>query len=137
MLHSFKTLFCDMFYYCTSSTLVSPPHVSPSHGVLRSNVCHILCFVHVFVLYLDSVFKNRALRRILGPKRDVVIREWSKRQSEELNDLSSTRNFVRVIKSSRMRWAGHVARMGEKRGLYKVLVGKPGGKRPLGRPRNR
>ena len=83
------------------------------------------------------VFENRLLRRILGPKRDGVTGEWRKLYNEELNDLYSSPNIVRVIKSRRMRWAGHVARMEEGRGVHKVLVGKPEGKRPVGRPRRR
>ena len=77
------------------------------------------------------------LRRIFGPKRDEVIWEWRKLHNEELNDLYCSPNIFRVIKSRRMRWAGHVARMGERRGVYRVLVGVPEGKRPLGRPRHR
>jgi len=77
------------------------------------------------------------LRRIFEPRRDEVTGEWRRLHNEELNDLSSTPNIVRVIKSRGMRWAGHVARMGEERGVYRFLVGKPGGKRPLGRPRRR
>ena len=77
------------------------------------------------------------LRGIFGPKRDEVTGEWRKLHNEELNDLYCSPNIVRVIKSRRMRWAGHVARMGERRGVYRVLVGKPEGKRPLGRPRRR
>jgi len=68
---------------------------------------------------------------------DEVTGEWRKQRNEELNDLYSSPNIFRVIKSRRMRWAGHVARMGERRGVYRVLVGKPVGKRPLGRPRRR
>ena len=83
------------------------------------------------------VFENRVLRRIFGPKRDGVTREWKKLHNEVVNDLYSSPNIVRVIKSRRMRWAGHVARMGEGRGVHRVLVGKPKGKRPLGRPRRR
>jgi hypothetical protein len=83
------------------------------------------------------VFENRVLRRIFGPKRDEIIVEWRKLHNEELNDLYSSPNIVRVIKSRRMKWAGHVARMGERRGVYRVLVGKPEGKRPLRRPRRR
>ena len=82
------------------------------------------------------MFKNRMLRRIFGPKRDEVTGEWRKLH-EELNDLYCSPNIVRVVKSRRIRWAGHVARMGEGRGVYRVLVGKPEGKRPLGRPRRR
>ena len=77
------------------------------------------------------------LRRIFGPKRDGVTAEWRKLHNEELNDLYSSPNIVRVIKSRRMRWAGHVARMEEGRGVHRVLVGKLEGKRPLGRPRHR
>jgi len=77
------------------------------------------------------------LRRIFGPKRDEVTGEWRRLHNEELNDLYSLPNIVRVIKSGIMRWAGLVARMGEKRGEYRFLVGKPEGKRPLGRPRRR
>jgi hypothetical protein len=76
-------------------------------------------------------------RRIFGPKRDEVMGEWRKLHSEELNGLYSLPNIGRVIKSRRLRWAGHVARMGEGRGMYRVLVGKLEGKRPLGRPRLR
>ena len=83
------------------------------------------------------VFENKVLRRVFGPKRDEVTVEWRKLHNEELNDLYSLPNIVRVIKSRRMRWAGHVARMGEDRGVHRVLVGKPEGKRPLGRPRRR
>jgi len=78
------------------------------------------------------------LRRIFGANRDEVTREWRKLHNEEkLNDLYSSPNIVRVIKSRRLRWAGHVAHMGERRGVFMVLVGKPEGKRPLGRPRCR
>ena len=77
------------------------------------------------------VFENRVLRRIFGPKRDGVTGEWRKLHNEELNDLYSSPNIVRVIKSRRMRWAGHVARMEEGRVVYRVLVGKCDGKRPF------
>jgi hypothetical protein len=83
------------------------------------------------------VFENRVLRRIFGPKRDEVTGEWRKLHNGELNDLYSSPYIVRVIKSRRMGWAGHVARMGEGRGMHRVLVGKPEGKKPLGRPRRR
>jgi len=83
------------------------------------------------------VFENRVLGRIFGPKRDEVTGEWRKLHNEELHYLYSSPNIVQVIKSRRMRWVGHVARMGEGRGVYRVLVAKPEGKRPLGRPRRR
>ena len=83
------------------------------------------------------VFENRMLRRVFGPKRDEVTGEWRKLHNEELSNLCSLPNVVRVVNSRRMRWAGHVARMGEGRGVHRVLVGKPEGKRPLGRPRHR
>ena len=77
------------------------------------------------------------LRRIFGPRRDEVTGEWRRLHNEELNDLYSSPNIVRVIKSRRMRWAGHVARLGEEREVYRVLEWKPEGKRPLRRPRRR
>ena len=83
------------------------------------------------------VFENRVLSRVFGPKRDEVTGEWRKLHNEELRDLYSLPNNVRVVKSRRMRWAGYVARMGEGRGVHRVLVGKPEGKRPLWRPRRR
>jgi hypothetical protein len=83
------------------------------------------------------VFENRVLRRIFGPKRDEVTGEWRKLHSGELHNLYSSPDIIRQIKSRRMRWAGHVARIGEGRNMYKVLVGKPEGKRPLERPRHR
>jgi len=83
------------------------------------------------------VFENRVLRRVFGPKRDEVTGELRKLHNEELIDLYSLPNIVRVVKSRRMRWAGHVVRMGEGRGVHRVLVGKPEGKRPLGRNRRR
>ena len=83
------------------------------------------------------MFENMVLRRVIGPKRDEVTGDWRKLHNEELRDLYSLPNIAWVVKSRRMRWAGHVARMGEWRGVYGVLVGKPEGKRPLGRPRRR
>jgi hypothetical protein len=84
-----------------------------------------------------KVFENRVLRRIFGPRRDKVTGEWRKRHNEELNDLYCSRNIVRVIKWRKMRWAGHVACMGERSGVYGVLVAKSEGRRPLGRPTRR
>jgi len=81
------------------------------------------------------VFKNRVLRRVFGPKRDEVTGEWRKLHNEKLRDLYSLPNIVCVVKSRRMKWVGHVACMGEGRGVHRVLVGKPEGKRTLGRPR--
>jgi hypothetical protein len=83
------------------------------------------------------VFENGALRRIFGPKRDEVTGEWRKLHNEELHNLYSYTDNIRQVKSWRMRWAEHVARMGEERNMYKVLMGKPEGKRLLGRLRRR
>jgi hypothetical protein len=83
------------------------------------------------------VFENRVLRRIFGPKRDGVTGGWRKLQNEELHNLYSSPSIIRIITSRRMRWAGHVVRMGEKRNVYRLLVGKPERKRPLGRARRR
>jgi hypothetical protein len=83
------------------------------------------------------LFENRVLRRIFGPKRDVVIGGWRKLHNEELHGLYSSPSIVRMIKARRMRWAGHVARMGELRFAYSILVGRHEGRRPLGRPRRR
>jgi len=83
------------------------------------------------------VFENMVLRRIFGPTWDEVTGEWRRLHNEELNDLYSSPNIVWVIKSRRMRWAGHVAHMGEERGVYRVFLGKQEGRRPLGRLRHR
>jgi hypothetical protein len=83
------------------------------------------------------VFENRMLRRIFGLKWDEVTGEWRKLHNKELHDLYSSPTIIRIIKSRRMRWADNVARMGEKRNAYRLLVGKPEGKRPLGRPRRK
>ena len=83
------------------------------------------------------LFEKMVLRGIFGPRTDEITGDWRRLHKEELNDLYSSPNIVRVIKSRRMRWAGHVARMGEERVVYRFLVGKPEGRRPLGRPRRR
>jgi hypothetical protein len=83
------------------------------------------------------VFENRVLRRIYGTKRDEVIGGWRKLHNEELHNLYSSPSIIRMIKSRRMRCTGPVARMGERRNAYRLLVGKPEGRRPLGRPRRR
>jgi hypothetical protein len=84
-----------------------------------------------------KVFEKRVLRRIFGQKRDGVTGGWRKLHNEELHNLYCSPSIIRIVKSRRMRWAGHVVRMGEKRNVYRLLVGKPEGKRPLGRPRRR
>jgi hypothetical protein len=83
------------------------------------------------------VFENRVLRRIFGPKRDEVTAGWRKLHNEELHGLHSSPSIIRVMKARRLRWAGHVVRMGEVMDAYKILVGSPEGRRPLGRPRHR
>jgi hypothetical protein len=84
-----------------------------------------------------KVFENRLLRRIFRPKRDEVTGGWRKLHNEEICDLYPTSSIIRIIKSKRMRWAGHVARMREKKNAYRLFVGKPEGNRPLRRPRRR
>jgi hypothetical protein len=102
----------------------------------------VLCRCETWSLTLREehrlrVFENRVLRRIFGPKRGEVTGGWRKLHNEELHGFYSSPSIVRVIKARRMRWAGHVARMGEMRGSYNILVGRPEGRRPLGRPRRR
>jgi hypothetical protein len=83
-----------------------------------------------------KVFENRVLRRIFGPERDDVTREWRKLNTEKLNEPYCSRNIVRVLRL-RIGWVGHVACMGDRKGSYRILVGRPRGKRPLGTPRRR
>ena len=94
-------------------------------------------FNHENILRIYYYVINRALKRVFGPKRDEVTGEWRKLHNEELSDLYSLPNIVRVVKSRRMRWAGHVVRMGEGKGVHRVMVGKPEGKKPVGIPRHR
>ena len=106
------------------------------------NAClSVRLFKHLSPFYrcksIHWVFENIVLRRIFGPRWDEVTGDWRRLQNEELNDLYCSANIVLVIKSRRVRWTGHVARMGEERGVYRVLVGKPEGRRPLGRARRR
>jgi hypothetical protein len=83
------------------------------------------------------IFENRLLSRIFGPKRDEVIREWRRLHNKELYALYSSPDIIRVIKLRRLRWAGHIASMGKKRGASRILLGQPNGRRPLGRSRRR
>jgi hypothetical protein len=86
------------------------------------------------ILQKLRVFENRVLRRIFGPKRDGVTGGWRKLHNEELHNLYTSSSIIRITQSRKMRWVGLVARMGEKRNVYRLLVGNPEGKRPLGRP---
>jgi hypothetical protein len=95
----------------------------------------LFIYLFIYVTQRLRVFENRVLRRIFGPKRDEATGEWRRLHNEELNELYSSLYIIGVIKSRRMRWEGHVARMGEKRGAYRILVGRSEGRRPLGRPR--
>jgi hypothetical protein len=83
------------------------------------------------------VFEDRVLRRIFGPKRDDVTGGWGKLHNEELHNLYSSQSIIRMIKPRKMRWGGHVARMGERRNAYRIFMGKLEGRRPFGRPRRR
>jgi hypothetical protein len=87
--------------------------------------------------YRLGVLENRVLKRIFGPKRDEVTGEWRKLHKEELHALYSSRSIIRIMKSRRMRWVGHVARIRGKRNACRLMMGKPEGRRPLGRPRRR
>jgi hypothetical protein len=123
--------------------------VGPDVIVLFNVVIHIVTLIvdpiaipifYYYTYYYSccySWFENRVLRRIFGPKREEVTGAWRKLHNEELHGLYSSPSIIKVIKSRRMRWAGHVACMGEVRNAYNILVGKAGGRRPLGRPRCR
>jgi PAS domain-containing protein len=104
----------------------------------------ILLSLRKYIYWLNAikehrlgVFENRVLRRIFGPKRDEVTGEWIKLHNKELHDLYSSPSIIRIMKARRIRWTGHVARMGENRNAYRLLVRKPDGRRHLGRPRRR
>ena len=114
---------------------MNTPHFSHSShcDVPYTISCHAICKNPVTIPTLFT----KCNVKIFGPRRDEVTGEWRKLHNAELNILNSSPNIVRVIKSRRMRWAGHVARMDEEKGVYRVLVGKPEGRRPLGRPRRR
>jgi curved DNA-binding protein CbpA len=111
--------------------------------IYKTIILHIvLCGCETWSLILRGesrfrIFENRILRKIFGPKRDEVTGEWRRLYTEELNDLYSSPNIIWAIKSRRMRWAGNVSHKGQSRGAYRVLVGKPEGKRPLQRARLR
>jgi hypothetical protein len=110
--------------------------------IYRTIILPVLCGCETWSLTLQEerklkVYENMVLRRILGPTRNEIMGEWRRLPNEELNDLYPSPNILQVIKLRRMRWAGHVAHMGEERGSYRVLVGKPEGRRPLGKPRRR
>jgi hypothetical protein len=124
----------------STSTLLSKNIKIKIHRTVILPVVLCGCETWSFTLREDlwlRLFGSRVLTRIFGPKRDEVTGEYRKLHNEGLNDLYCSPNIVRVIKSRRMRWAGHVVCMGERRGVYRVSVGKPEGKRPLGRPRLR
>jgi hypothetical protein len=102
----------------------------------------VLCGCEAWSLTLTEehrlrMFENRVLKKIFGPNREEVTGEWGKLHNEELCHLYSSPNMMLVSNSRRMRWTGHMARMGERRGAYRVLMGRPVGRRPLERPRNR
>jgi hypothetical protein len=112
--------------HCSSNILIITYYnITRHHG---DNFLQLLYNFILFIFQFYSILYFRVsclLRRIFGPKRDEVTGEWRKLHNEELRDLYSSRSIIRIIKSRRMRWAGHVARMGEKRNAYRLLVGKP------------
>jgi hypothetical protein len=111
-----------------------------AHYTYKSDSCLYGCETWSLTLREEHrlrVLENRVLKGIFGPKKDEVTGEWKRLHNEELYDLYLSPNIIRVIKSRRMRWAGHVARIGEGRGAYRILVGRPERRRPLGRPSRR
>jgi hypothetical protein len=133
-------LFCNIRGYLLSSRLLSKQLKIQIYRTIILPVVFYGCETWSLTLREERklrVFENKVLRRVFGPWRDEVTGEWRRLHNEELNDSYSSPNIVRVIKSRRMRWAEHVARMGEEMGVYRVLVGKPEGKRLVGRPRRR
>ena len=108
------------------------------HNCIDNGLNILFSPTYSIILVISPVYDfYTVLRRTFGPRRDEVTGEWRRLHNEELNDLYCSPNIVWVIKWRRMRWAGHVACMGEERGVYRVLVGKPEGRRPMGRPRRR
>jgi hypothetical protein len=131
-LHSFKNLALVYYRYFF--------HTKPQAKTIILTVVLYGCETWSLALREEhrlKVFENKVLRRILGPKRDEVTEGWRKLHNEELHDFYSSPSIIRIIKLRRMKWAEHVARMGEKRNAYRLLVGRPGGRRPLGRTRCR
>jgi hypothetical protein len=110
--------------------------MEPVHVLTQQSydVASLRPIANIIINNNNNSFENRVLRRIFGPKRDEETGKWRKLHKEELHDLYSSPSIIRIIKSRWMKWAGHVARMGEKRNAYGLLVGKPERKRPLGRP---
>jgi hypothetical protein len=119
-----------------SRTFFLSSHLTPKNASIRINKT-ITWSLTLREEHRLRLLENRVLRRIFGPKRDEVTGEWRKLHNEELRDLYSSPSIIRIIKCRRMRWVGHIAQIGEKRNVYRLLVGKPEGKTPLGRPRCR
>ena len=114
------------------------PETCWANGLLINHNCCICLVSHdISRHFIFTEYVKFTMRRLFWPRRDEVTGEWKRLHNEELNDLYSSPNIVRVIKSKIMRWAGHMARMGEEWGVYRFLLGKPEGRSPLGRPRRR
>jgi hypothetical protein len=136
--------YCNAFYHSAQKlvTFLSAVEKRKNYNIQDEILPVVLYGCKTWYLTLREehrlrVFENRVLRRIFGPKRDEVTGEWRKLHNEELYDLYSSPSIIRIIKSWRMRFAGNVARMGEESNAFRLLVGKPEGKRPLGRSRRR